>query len=519
MRREATGAEIRATDERAMPPSTAPMTEPKMSVRGAAALAMASQFGAFAIQFAASVILARYFIDPDELGLFTIAFSFVSLLAVLQQFGINQFVAGERELDDDRIRTAFTVSLAISWAIAVLCVALAWPVAAFYDMPGLLPLMLVIAASYFFVPLATVPMALLQREMDFKSNTMIEIGVVLANAVIAIWLAWRGWGPMALAWGAFAQQVARAAIAQWRVGGRLPIPPRLAGAMPVLKFGGLFTVLSALSQTGARLPELLIGRLLDTVAVGLFARAYGLTFQLRLLVSGGLATVFYPAFARARDRGEDLGAHYVRVTASFTAITWPAMAGLAACSIPVISMLYGDRWLGAARPLEWIAISQILFIALPLHVELPILLDRMRPLLWRFGLDTAVSVVLLAIGAMISLEAAAASRVAYGIAWLAIHAPFLHSVVGFRWRALLRVWAQSAIVTGVAVLPVWMSYLYWVPAAQAGIAQIVLCVAFGVALWLVALRQSRHPAYVEVHHFANIALSRLGWSRMVPAPL
>ena len=491
----------------------------KMTVRGAAALAMASQFGAFVIQFIASVILARYFIDPEELGLFTVAFAFVSLLAVLQEFGINRYVAGEPELDDEKIRTAFTVSLGVSWAIAVACVLAAWPAAAFYDLPGLLPLLLVIAASYFFVPLATVPMALLQRDLDFKSNTIIEIGVVLANAAVAITLAWHGWGALALAWGAFAQQVARAALSQWRVGGRLPVPPRFAGALPVLRFGGFSTLLSGLSQLGARMPELLIGRLLDTVAVGLFARAWGLAAQLKLLVSGGLATVFYPAFARARDKGEDLGVHYERVTASFTAITWPAMAGLAACSVPVIGMLYGERWLGAARPLEWIAMSQLLFIALPLHVELPILLNRMRPLVWRFALDTAVSVILLAVAATHSLEAAAASRVAYGFAWLAIHAPFLHSVVGFRWSALARIWLQSALATGLAVLPVGLSYLFWAPASEAGIVQIGSAVIVGIALWLACLRQARHPAYAEVHHFAQAALGRVGWSRLVPAPL
>lgn len=494
------------------------MNDTAMSVRGAALLAMASQFGAFAIQFAASVVLARWFIDPDELGLFTIAFSFISLIAVLQEFGITRYVAGERDLDEDKVRTAFTVSLGVSWTIAGLCVLLAWPVAAFYAMPALLPLLLVIAASYFFVPLAIVPMALIQRRLDFRSNTFIEIGVVLANAAVAVTLAWRGHGAMALAWGAFFQQVARAALAQWRTGGRFPFPPRFAGALPVLRFGGFSSMLSGLSQFGSRLPELLIGRLLDTVAVGLFARAHGLAAQLRLLVSGGLATVFYPAFARLRDRGEHLGEHYVRVTASFCAITWPAMAGLAACSVPIIAMLYGERWLGAARPLEWIAISQILFIALPLHVELPILQNRMRPLVWRFALDTVVSVAFLAIGAAISLEAAAASRVAYGLAWLAIHAPFLHSVVGFAWRDLIRTWLQSALVTGLAIFPVWLSYVWIAPAHEAGFVQMLAAVGTGVVLWLVGLWQIRHPAYFEIHHFAHAALARFGWSRLVPAP-
>jgi predicted aspartyl protease len=112
-------------------------------------------------------------------------------------------------------------------------------------------------------------------------------------------------------------------------------------------------------------------------------------------------------------------------------------------------------------------------------------------------------------GAWFSLEAAAASRVAYGLVWLAIHAPFLHAVVGFRWRALARVWLQSALVTGMAVLPVWLSYLWIAPAATASFGQVVLAAGVGVLLWLASLRQIRHPAYAEVHHFAEAALSLL----------
>jgi len=489
-----------------------------MSVRGAALLAMASQYGAFVIQFAASVVLARWFITPEQLGLFTIAFAFIGLIAVLQEFGITRYVAGAAELDEAHTRTAFSVSLTISWAIAALCVGLSWPVSWFYGMPELLPLMLVVAASYFLVPLAIVPSALIQRKLDFRSNTFIEIGVVLANAVVAIALAWRGHGAMALAWGAFAQQAARALLAQWRSGWLLPFPLRYGGALPILRFGGFSTLLSGIGQAGSRLPDLMVGRLLDPASLGLFTRAVGLAGQLRLLVSGALATVFYPAFARVRDRGESLAPHYERVVASYCAITWPAMAGLAACSLPIITMLYGERWTGAANPLAWIAMSQILFVALPLHVELPILLGKMRPLLWRTVLDMCVSVGLLLIGAAISLEAAAASRVGYGLVWLVIYAPFLRALVGFSWAAMWRGWAQSALVTGLAVLPVWLSYLWWAPAAEAGFAQIGLAALIGIALWLTGMRQCRHRAYAEIHDLASGVLARFGIARLVPSP-
>ena len=59
-----------------------------MSVRTAAAWALVSQYSSFAIQFGASIVLARWFIAPADLGLFTIAFAAVSLITLLSAVGL-----------------------------------------------------------------------------------------------------------------------------------------------------------------------------------------------------------------------------------------------------------------------------------------------------------------------------------------------------------------------------------------------------------------------------------------------
>ena len=141
-----------------------------MSVRNAAIWAMSAQYAAFTINFAASIYLARTFIGPDELGLFSIAFAATTLIAVLQDFGLTRYVAGEAELDEGKLRTVFSLSLVIAWTIALIAMALAWPMAALYAMPGLMPVMLVIGASYLVVPFAIVPTALRQRALARRSG-------------------------------------------------------------------------------------------------------------------------------------------------------------------------------------------------------------------------------------------------------------------------------------------------------------------------------------------------------------
>lgn len=472
--------------------------QPSMSVRTAAAWALISQYTSFAIQFATSIVLARWFITPAELGLFSIAFAAVTLVAFLQDFGVTRYINGERDLTPDKIHTAFTISVGFAWGIAFLAILASGPIAAFYHDPALRPITLVIACSYLLVPLAIVPQATCQRRMDYKSNTMIEVGSSIANAATAITLALMGYGALALAWGAFAQQGARLVVSQWRAGLMLPWPLRIKGAEPVLKLGGTNSVLATCYSITGRAPELVIGRLIDNAAVGLFARASGLALQLRLLVAGAVTGVFYPAFRRVRDSGEPLAPPYLRVVAAYTGVTWPAMAGIAVLAAPLVNLLYGPKWSAAAPLLSWIAFSQLCYVALPLNGDLPLLLDRMKSLIRRNIVETAASVLLLALSAPFGLLWVAISRFAHGLIFMIIYAPMMQEMLGFRWRDLALIYARSLLATGAAVAPVLISYLVWHPASEAGLVQMASMVTAGGVCWLMTLRLGGHPLYGEI---------------------
>ena len=478
-----------------------------MSVRVAAAWALGSQYTSFTIQFAASVVLARWFIDPAELGLFSIAFAAVSLVAFLQDFGVNRYITGERELTPDKLHTAFTISILFAWSIAALALLMAAPIAWFYDDPALLPITLVIAASYVLVPLAIVPQALRQRALDYRSNTMIEVGAALANAAVAVTLAWQGYGALALAWGAFAQQAARLIVSQWRAGLVLPWPWRLKGVRPVLELGATNSVLTVAEVVISRSPELVIGRLIGAAATGLFARGAGLALQLRLLVSGAVTGVFYPAFRQVRDSGAPLGPPYLRVVAAYTAVTWAAMAGIAVLAEPLVHLLYGEKWLAAAPLLAWLALAQCCYVALPLAGDLPVLLGRKSALVRLTLIDAAISLTLLALAAPFGLLWIAASRLVHGLCTVAVHWRQMQAMLGYRNRDILAIHLRSGLSAVAAVLPALACYRWWDDAAQAGAIQIAVSAAAGGLAWLSALRLLRHPAFAEI---TGLAVQLLG---------
>jgi O-antigen/teichoic acid export membrane protein len=184
------------------------------------------------------------------------------------------------------------------------------------------------------------------------------------------------------------------------------------------------------------------------------------------------------------------------------------MAFLAAAALPVVLLLYGEAWAQVAPLLALIAISEFFFTALPLQGELPILLGRMKLLLVLNIIETVVSIILLVVAGLWSLEAAAASRIAYGLVWWAVYALMLRALIQIRWRDLLGVYARSLIVSLAAVAPLLAVYALVAGPAEISPLWLLAATAAGGLAWLAALFLVRHPARLEVAGFAEVLRRR-----------
>ena len=480
-----------------------------MSIRRAAVWSLAAQYATFMIQFAASVIISRFFLLPGEVGLFSIALATAMIVAIFQDMGITRFISGQPQMEEARVPNYAAVAVAIGWLVA-LAVALGAPhVAAFYSEPGLERLLLIIAASYLVSPFGIVPAALLIKRMDFRALFAVNAGSALAGNGVAVALAAGGHGPAALAWGVLATALARTGIANF-LRPVMPSRPRSLGAVrAMLGFSSLSFVISASAAVGQRSQDLIVGRLLGVVATGLFSRAGALAGQLTSLMTGAVNSVFYAAFARKRDAGEPLAGPYLHLLACNTALNWAAMVGLALAAEPVVLLLYGENWAGSAELLKWMAIGEMFFVAVPLQMDVPLLLGRIRQIVWVNLLDTCAAVVILTIGCTIGLVEAAMSRIAYGFVWWAIYAVYLSRVLDLGAGRLLAVYGKGLACALGAGLPLIVAAQFGWSGRNLGLAGLLLLSGCGVLCWLAMLAATRHPAWSEVRLFLDLQRRRL----------
>lgn len=483
--------------------------------RTAAIWSALGQYVGFALQFATSVIISRFFLSPAEVGLFSIALAAAMMITILQDFGIMRYVAGHSALTREELLRCAGLALVLSLGIAGIVLALAWPTAQFYGEPRLTAILAMIAASLLLSPWSALPCALLTRDLDFRGLFLVNVGGGLANSASALAFAAHGFSAESLAIAMIVQAVVRAGLAQWLRPCAIPLRPHLAGSRDVVRFGTGSTLLALSGALGVRTPDLIIGRMLGMHVVGLYSRGWSLAASLHMLVVGSISSVFYPAFARLRDEGRPLGPQYERVVAGYGAIVWPAMAMLAALATPVVLLLYGPLWGEAGPLLTWMALAEICFIMVPLHCDVPILLGQMRKLIFYNLFDTAASVGTLIVGASIGLEAAAMSRVAYGLIWIVIYARFIHGLVGFRWARVADIYARSAIVAFATAAPSLAIYRYWRTPETLGWDGLLAAVASGLCAWIASLLLTRHPALGDLLGMVRHALAHL--SRK-PAP-
>ena len=110
---------------------------------------------------------------------------------------------------------------------------------------------------------------------------------------------------------------------------------------------------------------------------------------------------------------------------------------------------------------------------------------------------------------------AAASRVVYGLCWIGLYIRFLHGLIGYEVGALLRIYFRSALATGMALVPLALTYDFWTGPADISLPVLAGAALSGVACWMLTLIAVRHPALDDllglVHH--------LPVARLLPARL
>lgn len=167
------------------------------TVRRSIAFSMIEKYLSQILLIATTAIMARV-LTPAETGLYMTANAVILLADNFRNFGVGIYIIQEKQVDRTLMRSAFTVTLAITLAIAAAIYIGAGSIASFYASPELKTLLVVATLGFLAVPFGSPVMALLQRDMAFRAVACINSAAALAGFAVTVTLGLRGSGRSAI---------------------------------------------------------------------------------------------------------------------------------------------------------------------------------------------------------------------------------------------------------------------------------------------------------------------------------
>jgi O-antigen/teichoic acid export membrane protein len=309
-----------------------------------------------------AVLLARL-LTPDEYGLAGMVLIFGSFVFVFSDLALGAALVQRRRLTELDSSTVFWTSLCAGLVFTAVGIALAEPVARFYDEPRVRPLFAALALSFVVTSLGTTQTALLTRAMSFRQLEIRLMAGTVAGAAVGIGVALAGYGP----WAIVAQHLTVASVSTTLLWVVSPWRPRWSFSWSSLRTLGGFSVnvfgQRFLYYLHANADKLLIGRFLGAPALGAYALAYNVVLVPFSRIGVPVAEVLFPAFARLQDERDRMVRAWIRATRLVATAAVPALLGLIAVAPDFVKAVLGERWLDAApviQLLAWVGLLQSL---------------------------------------------------------------------------------------------------------------------------------------------------------------
>lgn len=468
-----------------------------MSARRTLLISYIDRYASIIVAFAASVIIARL-LTPVEVGIFSVSMVLVGFLSPFRDFGASQYVIQCKELNSEVLSSTRAIQYVLGMLLALIILISSGLVADFYKEPRIFEIMLLLAVNSLFMPVGALSMALLNREVRFKEIALIRFSAASSAAIISVVLAWQGFGPISLAYGALAGAATTSIGAIYCRPINLPWFARKKNVGHIIGFGGAITGISLLGMLRSNVAELTLARLQGLAMSGLFGRAQGLITMLQSLLMDGAYSAALPLFSKALRENRPLAPIYLNAVGIIAAVGW-SIFGLVACiASPLFYILYGEQWLEAAPVAQSLCIALMFGIPNLLSQAPLIAMGKVNIVLGYVAFATVLQVVMVFFAAQYSLHAVGLAIIATAMTLVVPFFAILQRALQFNWRDLWKVLSHSAFLAAMSMLLPFILFLEFANRTDHSIARILLSMIGSAIGFTAAAILTHHPIENEI---------------------
>lgn len=306
-------------------------------------------------------VLTR-FLSPEEFGLVAAASTVLPFFYLLADLGFAAYIVQAEKADQRLLSTGFWFSLLAGAVLAGLLFAIAPVFGLVFQDTRVVPILQVLSLWVVFTAVASVPTALLRRNMRFSALAKQAAVSAMVAQIAAIVMTLLGYG----VWALVAQSLTSIAIASVWAWVAARWHPTLAFSRTdfviMAKFGSQVLAVEFVAMLRAWAETAIISGVLGMSAVGYMSIAQRLVSAVQELTGSALVSVTTVAFAKVRTDPQRLRAAYIRALRMTYAVMAPPLTFVAVAAPLVIPILFGNGWQHSFQTAQVLALAATLTV-------------------------------------------------------------------------------------------------------------------------------------------------------------
>ena len=312
------------------------------------------------IQFVFGIVLARLLL-PEDYGLIGMITIFVTISQALVESGFSRALIQKKNADQVDYSTTFFFNFMISIVVYGILYLIAPIIADFYEQPLLIDLIKVVGLNVIITSFAIIQRTILIKNVNFKTQAIVNIIAGLMGAFVGIGCALYGFG----VWSLVLQYLSRNFVTSllfwffndWR--------PSMIFSTEALKklfnFGSKILLSTLLYSAFQNIYLVVIGKVYKSEELGYYTRATLFKQIPATLVTTIMQNVTFPILVNVIDNDEQVKRVMKRSVRLTSFLLFPMITILIAFAYPLILILLTEKWLPTVVLLQILAIGVIFF--------------------------------------------------------------------------------------------------------------------------------------------------------------